>query len=243
MTVRQQYQKERKRVRDTISRMKRQGYDVSKIKLPDIPKRITAGSVRRLQKMTAQSLSDKARTYYKGKMISRTEHKKIEKERKARERKATREIEKSIERSQKRDAERREKQQKIRKESEESGRAAEKRRKIAEEQQKAREAAGEQFDDFASIVITRFKDYMLGYPAKVYKIVVSVIDRAIKEQGASRVAHAINEVGDKVEHFMSGLYGQSEDEAVSFAMEIIEHIPDIQDDEVDAIYHYIDREL
>lgn len=46
------YRKERRRILNYINRQsKKEGYDVSKISVPSIPKRITAGSVRRLQKL------------------------------------------------------------------------------------------------------------------------------------------------------------------------------------------------
>lgn len=55
-----QYRKERKRVREAIRRMKERGYTVPEDILPEIPKKITAGSVRRLKKITSQRLYDKS---------------------------------------------------------------------------------------------------------------------------------------------------------------------------------------
>ena len=56
-----EYRKERKRVRDLIRRMKKRGYiDLDDV-LPPIPKKITAGSVRRLQELTPRKLQEKAR--------------------------------------------------------------------------------------------------------------------------------------------------------------------------------------
>lgn len=52
------YRKERKRVQALINRYKKKGYDVS-IEIPKIPKRITAGSIRNLQKYTAKYVSSK----------------------------------------------------------------------------------------------------------------------------------------------------------------------------------------
>lgn len=50
MTLKEKYRKIRKALRDQISRLKRQGYSVS-IELPTIPKRITPGSIRKLEKI------------------------------------------------------------------------------------------------------------------------------------------------------------------------------------------------
>lgn len=51
-----QYKKERGRIQRQISRMKKRGYTFSEQILPDIPKRITKGSINRLQKITTQKL-------------------------------------------------------------------------------------------------------------------------------------------------------------------------------------------
>lgn len=56
-----EYRKERKRVRDLIRRMKKRGFiDLDDV-LPPIPKKITAGSVRRLKELTPRKLQEKAR--------------------------------------------------------------------------------------------------------------------------------------------------------------------------------------
>ena len=47
----QEYSKQRKRIQSTISRLKKSGYFPAINILPDIPKRITQSSVRRLQKI------------------------------------------------------------------------------------------------------------------------------------------------------------------------------------------------
>ena len=59
--LRARYMKERRRAQSTISRMKRAGYDTSNITLPSIPKRITQGSINRLQgKFSNAKLYEKA---------------------------------------------------------------------------------------------------------------------------------------------------------------------------------------
>lgn len=58
-----EYRKERKRVRDFISRAKRKGEIIPSDVLPPIPKRITQGSINRLKKLTAKALHEKATTY------------------------------------------------------------------------------------------------------------------------------------------------------------------------------------
>ena len=58
-----EYRKERKRVRDFISRAKRKGEIIPADVLPPITKRITQGSINRLKKLTAKALHEKATTY------------------------------------------------------------------------------------------------------------------------------------------------------------------------------------
>lgn len=53
MTLKEQYKRERRRVLSLIRRYKNQGYDLE-ITVPAIPKRITQGSIRRLQKITPE---------------------------------------------------------------------------------------------------------------------------------------------------------------------------------------------
>lgn len=55
MTVRQQYQKQRRRVRALINRYTKAGYEVN-IAIPKIPKRITQASVNRLSKITPEKV-------------------------------------------------------------------------------------------------------------------------------------------------------------------------------------------
>lgn len=59
MTYRQLYFRERRRIQRTIRNYIRRGLDVNLV-LPKIPKRITAGSVRRLEKITLQAIRESA---------------------------------------------------------------------------------------------------------------------------------------------------------------------------------------
>lgn len=49
--IEQDYKRERKRLQSLLSRRKKAGVDVSDIEIPGIPKKVTAGSIRRLQKL------------------------------------------------------------------------------------------------------------------------------------------------------------------------------------------------
>lgn len=51
-TREQEYRKLRKRVENRLSKYRTKGYDVSNISIPSIPKRITEGSIKRLNKIT-----------------------------------------------------------------------------------------------------------------------------------------------------------------------------------------------
>ena len=59
--VKSEYRKARRRVQSRIYRLRKKGYDTSRIKLPSIPKRVTEGSIRRLEKsFTPKKLKEKA---------------------------------------------------------------------------------------------------------------------------------------------------------------------------------------
>lgn len=56
----QEYRKQRKRIQSTISRLRKKGYFPAINILPDIPKKITKGSVRRLQKIDIEYIYKKS---------------------------------------------------------------------------------------------------------------------------------------------------------------------------------------
>lgn len=63
--IEKKYYKERKLVLQRISRAKKRGFAVPEKLLPAIPKKITSGSVRRLEKLSAKYIQEKSE--YKGK--------------------------------------------------------------------------------------------------------------------------------------------------------------------------------
>ncbi len=56
----QEYRKQRKRIQSTINRLRKEGYFPAINILPDIPKKITQGSVRRLQKIDIEYIYNKS---------------------------------------------------------------------------------------------------------------------------------------------------------------------------------------
>ena len=50
MNIQRLYSKVRRRIQNQLYRMRKRGFDTSNIKLPQIPKTITRGSIRRLEK-------------------------------------------------------------------------------------------------------------------------------------------------------------------------------------------------
>lgn len=56
----QEYRKQRKRIQSTFSRLRKKGYFPAINILPDIPKKITKGSVRRLQKIDIEYIYKKS---------------------------------------------------------------------------------------------------------------------------------------------------------------------------------------
>ena len=53
LAVESEYKKARKNALNRLSYYRAQGYDVSSVKIPDIPKRITSGSIKKLAKVNA----------------------------------------------------------------------------------------------------------------------------------------------------------------------------------------------
>ena len=53
LAVEREYKKARKNALNRLSYYRAQGYDVSSVKIPDIPKRITSGSIKKLAKVNA----------------------------------------------------------------------------------------------------------------------------------------------------------------------------------------------
>ena len=54
LAVESEYKKARKNALNKLSYYRTQGYDVSSVKIPDIPKRITSGSIKKLEKVNAE---------------------------------------------------------------------------------------------------------------------------------------------------------------------------------------------
>lgn len=83
---RQSFQRERNRIRRQIKRMLERGYTIS-IDLPKVPKKITAGSVRKLKRITTEKLYKTGYySYYENgelKMVSGLQGRKMERQRAA----------------------------------------------------------------------------------------------------------------------------------------------------------------
>lgn len=80
--VKKAYRKERRRIQQQIRRMKKRAYDVPDL-LPDIPKRITQASVRRLKKITTEKLYKESRfvDIETGEILTSKEGQKLERSR------------------------------------------------------------------------------------------------------------------------------------------------------------------
>lgn len=87
--IHQQYMKERRRIQNTISRLKREGYIVD-YEIPKIPKRVTEGSIRNLQKQSVEKIREKSiyLDVETGEIISGTSKYKIQRIKRAQSKKA-----------------------------------------------------------------------------------------------------------------------------------------------------------
>lgn len=70
--IRQRYMKERRRIQRFLRGAKKRGFEFQKDILPNIPKKITEGSIRRLQKLTPKTMYEKAEYVdpYSGQVVS-----------------------------------------------------------------------------------------------------------------------------------------------------------------------------
>lgn len=86
-----EYFRERNRIQKQIRRMISRGYELA-VQLPEIPKKIVAGSVRRLKKITTEKLYEKAEYVdtETGEIVSGKRGRRLERERAAEKGKATR---------------------------------------------------------------------------------------------------------------------------------------------------------
>lgn len=73
------YNKERKRIREQLRRAKAEGYDVDKLKIPAIPKRITQKSINRLKKLDAETLNKKLKKKVEVVILDKVSHNVLDK--------------------------------------------------------------------------------------------------------------------------------------------------------------------
>lgn len=98
--IKRNYQKQVKRIKQTISRAEKRGYIVD-YKLPEEPKRITKKSVERLQKVKPEDIYKKSKFVDKetGEIFSGLEGRKLERKKSAEKAKRTREANKKSQRN------------------------------------------------------------------------------------------------------------------------------------------------
>ena len=94
------YNRERRRIQRQISRMSQRGYDVPENILPPRPKRITAASVRRLQKITTPRLYERSHfiVVETGEIITGAEGRRLERQKSARRAAETRRVAREVKR-------------------------------------------------------------------------------------------------------------------------------------------------
>ena len=83
--TRKEYNKQRKRIQNFLSRARKKGFIFEENVLPEIPKRVTKASVRRLAKLTSQELYKKAVYVSRetGEIETPEEHKKLVQQKKS----------------------------------------------------------------------------------------------------------------------------------------------------------------
>lgn len=217
MTVKQEYNKERKRILNYISRLKRQGFTVE-FDAPKKPKKPTRASIRALKKITPRDIKRKSYKQSEEGKLSVATARRIERERKKRFKKAAEQDRKTRER------------------------IAKERKKKGIKKEDWQDVASYGIADGDNRIIQVFKQYITGYPNKVADKVLSIVDRAIFRWGEDAVAQAIQAVSHLVDNFLSGIWGMSGTEVNEFCAELLSHIPDITEDELYEMQEILEAE-
>ena len=93
MTIKEQYNRERRRIQQQIRRMKKRGYEIQENALPKKPKRITRASVNRLKNVKPDTIYKKSKFQMpNGQKISGMERRKTERREAARKAAQTRQF-------------------------------------------------------------------------------------------------------------------------------------------------------
>lgn len=203
MDVLKQYRKERKRIQSYMSKLRKKGYEVY-YKLPSIPKKVTEGSVRRLKKITAKTLKSKSRLVAKP---SNNEDKELQMKDL---------VAQAIKQQQ---SENEEKYKRIKE--------AQKRQKIEEQKniRNAQERAKSEAPSLAHATVLGLKAYLSGYPVKVAKYCIGLINSLVAAVGIDNVAKAVATLGEAAYRVLSGIMGQSDDDMQAWSDALIAALP------------------
>lgn len=215
--LQKEYRKQRQRVQRAIKRAEQAGY-ITTTTLPEIPKRITQASVRRLQKITPASIRKKS-TFVDistGEVYNpRTQSKQRQKEIQQLARQQYKESQET--RRKQRELKEAIKQNRLEQErqiEEAKQRREERERKEEELRQRLendKEFRMKQQEEFINSVIQRQIDYINGFPPVMSSLLSKVLFQAIDQIGVVKVAEALLNMDSSLsEMFSSGQYSYEE---------------------------------
>lgn len=239
-----EYRKERKRVRDFISRARRKGEIIPADVLPPIPKRITQGSINRLKKLTAKALHEKATTYINtvtGEVMPEgTTVVKQRREIKKAKDKEKKELEKELEELKKKMEELEKENEKLKKKLENEQKRREIEEEEPEEPEKTDEPVAADTKTYETILdqinqwepLTNWSPSLAEAKKDDTDVLRSILDGAIRSEGFENVMKRLNahapEVADLTEKILYAYGpGQSYDAGVAMVQECLTRFTEI----------------
>lgn len=92
--------------------------------------------------------------------------------------------------------------------------------------QQEQEQQQEQYSQFAHVVISNFKSYILGFPPSISQMVIPLVNTLISEQGEENVAEALEAMPLQFHEYLHRHAYDSDGAIEEFATALIEYIPD-----------------
>lgn len=236
MTAKEQYGKQRRRIQSYISKLRRQGYSVDFV-LPNIPKRITPASVRRLERITPEKIRKNATVFdvETGRLITVDQVRERDKERKRQIREANRKLRKEHEQRKKQENKYKEELKKRQQ------RSKKKQEDTLKEIRKTREQYGAVAIDWNQQTVGVFLQYLSGYPPKIAEYVIRRVNECINYFGVDAVAESIEKQQDKLQRFLSGIWGNSKTDADQMIADLIDGIPGVNEHDLERMEELLDE--
>lgn len=214
-TIKAEYNKQRKALRQKINRAKKRGYIFSDDLMPSIPKRPTKSSISRLRKLSKELYKHAQYVDVEtGELLTGQAGRKFEKQKAAYKAKQTRKSKKDFWTTD-----------------------------ITPIPQKY-EKQKEEYARFADTVIAEYRRQINMYPAKVASIVLSALDRAIEKAGKTAVAMRLESNAESLSNYLNnvGLFGDSIAAILAYCSAMFGDLPGMTPEDIKDVNDIMDAE-